>query len=651
MNIIDALVISLGIDASAYTKGRKTVDEDLKKLRDSSDKTAKDMAASGKRAAEAFGSIKIELLGLLAVLGAATGLKDFIGSFVTGNASLGRFSDNIGISTQKLDAYRTAAESVGDTLDGVKSSFQAMGSAIAEQRVTGSSAIIQAMQRNGIAPTGDVETNVQLIRNRMQMLERRFPGARGKQMALSLAGQTGLGGMGQTLLDAGSSQASIAALAKASKFTPEAAANAEKLQRQWALLEQHFRAIGQTLADKIEPQLEKLAAWLGAVNWDKVTKNIQSWLDTTGKWIDKLGGVKDILIAIAAIKVLGWMGGIAGAVLRLGVLTKALFGVRTAAMAAATAETAAAAGGGAAGVAATAGKWLSGAGLAAGLGYGAGTLLYDNESDEAQNSQGTAVARFMALFGNKAAQDALDRAAGKTPINHSGDFRVLPQGDAQQAGNAPTASIAAAGQTSHGAAQAMTYFMSQGWTRAQASGIVANIQQESGFNPNIPGDNGEAYGIGQWHADRQKAFAAFIGHDIHGSSLADQLKFYNYELTKGPDKGARHAGDLLRRASSPFAAGALVSLYDERPGDTQGEMWKRGKAAQDIYLGGIQLGAAANAKSSANVDNSSSTSTAQTHIGTIVVNTKATDAKGIAGDMRTALAQNSTVTQANTGLN
>ena len=59
--------------------------------------------------------------------------------------------------------------------------------------------------------------------------------------------------------------------------------------------------------------------------------------------------------------------------------------------------------------------------------------------------------------------------------------------------------------------EAMQYFMSQGWTKEQAAGIVGNIQKESMFNYKALGDNGKAFGLAQWHPDRQANFKKAYG--------------------------------------------------------------------------------------------------------------------------------------------
>jgi hypothetical protein len=126
--------------------------------------------------------------------------------------------------------------------------------------------------------------------------------------------------------------------------------------------------------------------------------------------------------------------------------------------------------------------------------------------------------------------------------------------------------------------QAFDYFVSMGWSPAQSAGIVANLIAESNLNPNASGDGGAAWGLAQWHGDRQANFAALIGKDIRGSSLEDQLAFVHAEL-QGAEKSA---GDALSACITAAEAGAIVSERYERPADQAGEAKHRGELAESI---------------------------------------------------------------------
>ena len=109
---------------------------------------------------------------------------------------------------------------------------------------------------------------------------------------------------------------------------------------------------------------------------------------------------------------------------------------------------------------------------------------------------------------------------------------------------------------------ALDYFAQQGWTPAQAAGIVANLQAESGqnLNPSALGDAGKSYGIGQWQGPRQQLFATKMGKPLQGSDLQDQLKFVQWELTNSEAK----AGQALKGAQTAADAAAIVDQYYER---------------------------------------------------------------------------------------
>lgn len=126
---------------------------------------------------------------------------------------------------------------------------------------------------------------------------------------------------------------------------------------------------------------------------------------------------------------------------------------------------------------------------------------------------------------------------------------------------------------------AMNYFLKRGWNRAQAAGIVAGLSDESGLNTGAIGDSGKAYGVAQWHPDRQKDFKDWSGHDIRQSTLEEQLAFVEHELLKGKEQGAGRA--ILGVEEGPGGAGLAGDLFRrmyERPKDTEGA------AAHSSYL-------------------------------------------------------------------
>lgn len=101
---------------------------------------------------------------------------------------------------------------------------------------------------------------------------------------------------------------------------------------------------------------------------------------------------------------------------------------------------------------------------------------------------------------------------------------------------------------------AFAYFVSKGLTPAQSAGIVGNLMQESGVNPNSAGDGGA--GIAGWTPPSQLyQYAAQVNQP--SNSLQTQLNFIWWELNNS-EQGA--LADL-KKQSTP--SGAAVSFQNE----------------------------------------------------------------------------------------
>ncbi|KAG1240955.1 hypothetical protein G6F68_017158 [Rhizopus microsporus] len=80
--VIDALVVTLGMNAKGFKQGAAEVDSSLTHTREESAKTAREMEARGKQAALFFSKVRNEALALLAVFTAGMGIKSFVSSTI-----------------------------------------------------------------------------------------------------------------------------------------------------------------------------------------------------------------------------------------------------------------------------------------------------------------------------------------------------------------------------------------------------------------------------------------------------------------------------------------------------------------------------------------------------------------------------------------
>lgn len=128
------------------------------------------------------------------------------------------------------------------------------------------------------------------------------------------------------------------------------------------------------------------------------------------------------------------------------------------------------------------------------------------------------------------------------------------------------------------------YLASKGFNDAAISGIMANLEHESGFRTDAVGDNGTSYGICQWHNGRWDNLNSFCSQNGYDPSTLDgQLEFLLYEL----ETGYSGVYDTLRSVPNT-SQGAYDAAYKwttdfEIPDNTQARANDRGNTAVDSY--------------------------------------------------------------------
>ncbi len=130
-----------------------------------------------------------------------------------------------------------------------------------------------------------------------------------------------------------------------------------------------------------------------------------------------------------------------------------------------------------------------------------------------------------------------------------------------------------------------TYLTTQmGFNGAAACGIIANIEYESGFNPNCLGDNGTSYGICQWHAGRFKALKNYCEQNGYFyTSLEGQLAYLNYELTNKYPSVYDYMLNVTDDTYGAYQAAAYWCKNFEIPADAENKAIQRGDAARGYY--------------------------------------------------------------------
>lgn len=300
----------------------------------------------------------------------------------------------------------------------------------------------------------------------------------------------------------------------------------------------------QWIAQDIAGYVKQLANWLKNGGWEKIRSDIERVYGVITNVVDRLGGWKstarDAAIGMAVLWAAPAMAGLAS-------LTTSLLGV--------------------------VGVMKAIVGLKGGLvGAVAGVSAYAADAGLKKIDPNDSLGAW--IDKNIPGASAVDNAASYLGLGRSYD----QQKQAQDAIDKSSADRMAS------ARDVQQFFMRDGYTGKQAAGFVANLAREDDdFDPAKEGDNGTAYGIGQWHKDRQEDFRRVMGRDIRGSSRDDQLRFMKWEL----DNRSYLGGNEIRHAQSPSQAAALASSYYFRPGLTRAdqlrEMSNRAGLGEDWY--------------------------------------------------------------------
>lgn len=596
-SIIDALIVTLGLDASAFKKGQREAKDSTKRFTAETEENAKKVAGQAKAMADGFRHVRNELLGLFAVSIGANGLKDFIAGSVGNQAQLGYLAKNLDLSARELDAWGKTVKTVGGTAEGFQGSLQNIASGIEAFKLGEDSTVVAGFRAIGINladSTGKVRSFKDILLDSADAIQR-FTA----QDQIRWAQMVGIDQPTLNLLRQGRKAVSdlYSDMYMASGVTDESVRRAQEAQRVWGEFTGQMSGTGQAIFEAFTPALVELTGllkefgvWVNAHRTEisgfftslvegggNLAKELAELDTATDGWSTKL------IAASAAI------GAVAGGVKLLSSALRGLLGIITA-------------------PAKISGWVLSALGAtgSAILG-GIGAMAYSGELN--------------------AGEDEIVRERKKAEDMASGQ---ISGGDDM-------------------ASRMLEFFMQKGWSRAQAAGIVANLSAESGFDHEAVGDSGQAYGIAQWHTDRQAEFKKRFGHNIRQSSLEEQAEFVHFELTEGKEKAA---GNMLRAAKSAFEAGAIVSEKYERPRDRQQQANARGAVAARLGAIPSELGIGAAANREISTSNTQTVSNqSEVHIGQLNVQTQATDADGVARGMQEAISQNGLINASAMGVN
>ncbi|MEF3068063.1 phage tail tape measure protein [Pandoraea apista] len=332
--------------AATLRKPFADVGRSLKALGDETGvtKVARGIRRIGYAAADAGRS----LLGIVAPLAGIAGLGSIAGIALMTNewgrmgAEVLKTSAAIGISAADLQAYRGAAKLAGLSADEMTGSLKSLGKTIEDATYGRNQDAFVMMQKFGISLHRTKDGAVDATRALKDVANAIVKQKGNVQTQALIADVFGVGSLlpmlqkGESGIDAFVEKAKSMGLVLSDEQLKRAAAYNEQmlkleaagtklkysfgeamapaLERVIGVVQRLVDKYGDIVATKVAEYVERFARWLESVNWEETAEKVS-------KFIDAIGGVQGVAVALAAITFAGPIAGIVSIVGNLTTLT------------------------------------------------------------------------------------------------------------------------------------------------------------------------------------------------------------------------------------------------------------------------------------------------------------------------------------------
>ena len=311
--VIDSLIVTLGLDNKDFQQGMKDTEKGLSDTRKNTDRVGKQIAASGKDAAEFFGQMQRSAIKFFAVLTAGKGLINFTRDVVSTGANLYRLSQNLDISADTLHRWGRAADLNGGSMEGFLGTLQNLGSQVTEIFMKGDSAITPYLRQLGVSVTDAADKAkplTDILADIADAAEKTFPD---RNQRYSYLKQMGFDEGTINLIAKGGKELR-STLAAQQGFSQKDADAAYKAEQTWIKAQQRLEKLTREMVIKVLPSLERLAesfVKMAEVIIPPMSKAVEIFAELDEK---TEGWSTSLLLALATLRLIGGSSVIGGLV-------------------------------------------------------------------------------------------------------------------------------------------------------------------------------------------------------------------------------------------------------------------------------------------------------------------------------------------------
>lgn len=318
--LIDELIISLGLDDKKFSSGEKRIISALSAMDKKSSKTADVMRKDNKKSAQSLQSIKTELLAIGAALMSINAIKSLASKLTADDAALGRMAANIDVSVERLSAWTKMADKAGGTAEGMAQSITGMSQRLQHFSLTGEGGEdFKYFTSLGISLTdaaGKARAFEDVMLDASDKLKEM---ADTKGLAHAQAWGKGMGFDEGTINVLVKGRKAVENLAdeqrRLSIVSSEDVKQAREREIQWNKTRDSLEAVWRDLLTKLSPALTRLSAefmeWIKSIDLEEVEKEIAKFVAMVENfdWAGARKGVNgffdDIQPVVSVLKIVG----------------------------------------------------------------------------------------------------------------------------------------------------------------------------------------------------------------------------------------------------------------------------------------------------------------------------------------------------------
>jgi|GEM_PF-4903428 len=261
--IIDALVMTLGLDASDYQKNSQKVKKENQSFTEEQKKQLDKVEKQAKQALSAISNVQKGILGLFTAVAGATGVGQFLTQVNQAEAALGRLSSYTGQSTEELHKWSNMAAIVGGSAEDMQAGVSNLQQQLTDLKYKGEmGSTVTFLAQMGVAVA---DTNGEMRKQSDIMLDL---SDRAKNMKkedfYNLASSSGMTDSQIDLIMKGRTELEKMMIAQEENalVTKEQAEEARKLQAEWEMMKQSMFSAGVRILHDLMPIIQLIAEGL-----------------------------------------------------------------------------------------------------------------------------------------------------------------------------------------------------------------------------------------------------------------------------------------------------------------------------------------------------------------------------------------------------